>query len=181
MKENYVKCLLYTYPNVQELLEQIDVLVEKKAISSMDDFRPCLEQCEEIIRLTEQKNVLIDILLKTEKILEKFSCYEKDCLDYKYFKKKPKDYFNDFDAQSRQYFRVQNRLITRLGKLFEEKGLTEQWFIENCLKTSFFTEMLRRIDEQDNVWRNKVKGKGKTFRVKRLKDEEEYKGNRLSA
>ena len=67
MKENYVKSLLYTYPNVQELLDQIDVLVEKKAISSMDNFKPCIDQCEEIIGLTEQKDILIEIYQTTKK------------------------------------------------------------------------------------------------------------------
>lgn len=181
MKENYVKCLLYTYPNVQELLDQIDVLVEKKAISSMDNFKPCLDQCEEIISLTEQKDTLIEICQNTKKILNEFSSYELDCLDYKYFKQKPKEYYSDFDSQSRQYFRVQNRIITKLERLFEGKGMHDDWFEKNCLKNSFFREMTRRVEEQDKVWKNKYIGKGKTLKVTRAKNEKEYKDERLSA
>ena len=181
MKENYVKSLLYTYPNVQELLDQIDVLVEKKAISSMDNFKPCIDQCEEIIGLTEQKDILIEIYQTTKKILNEFSTYELDCLDYKYFKQKSKEYYKDFDAQSRQYFRVQNRIVARLTGLYESRGLTDEWFIKKCLNNTFFKEMLRRIEEQDNVWKNKFIGKGKTLKVKRVKNEEEFKSSKLSA
>ena len=46
MNVYYAKTVLYAYANVDAVVEQIDELVEKKALSSMRDFSPCEEQCE---------------------------------------------------------------------------------------------------------------------------------------
>ena len=40
-----------------------------------------------------------------EEVLEKLNQYELDCLEYKYFKRKSKEYFIGFDFVSRSYFR----------------------------------------------------------------------------
>lgn len=181
MKENYSKCLLYTYPNVSQLLEQIDTLVEKKALSSMDNFTPCLEQCEEIINLTAQKDVLIELSIKVKEILDKLSPYELDCLEYKYFRRKPKEYFKDFDSQSRQYFRAQNKIIYSISIKMEKSGLTDEWFTKNCLKNSFFKEMLKRVEEQEIISKKNVKKQFKTVKISGYKRTEEYVKNELSA
>ena len=141
----YTKCALYAYPNITAVMEQIDELVERRALASMNDFSPCVEQCEKIIALTNQKDVLIELKIMTDKVLEKINDYQKDCLDYKYFKQKPKEYFVGFDTVSRGYFRRQIRLVERVSELFEKVGATDKWFEENCLEMDFFRELLRRI------------------------------------
>jgi hypothetical protein len=77
--------------------------------------------------------------------LSKLTPYDLDCLDYKYFKKKPKEYYVDFDAESRNYFRKQTRLVNLIAKSFDKMGLTDDWFENNALKVNFMIELLRRV------------------------------------
>ena len=109
----YAKSILYAYPNIEAIADQIDDLVEKKALASMTDFSPAVEQCQKIIDLTEQKVELFKLQILVEKILKSFTEDEMHCLDYKYFKRKPKDYYQGFDTSSRNYFRKQNRIVKK--------------------------------------------------------------------
>ncbi len=145
MNLNYTKTLLYAYPHIKAIEEQIDDLVMRKALSSMTDFSPCEEQCEKIIELTEQKKTMIDFYLRMQKVINKTTEYQRDCLDYKYFKQRPKSYYKDFDCTSRGYFRRQVSLVSRIAKFMEKAGLNDKWFEEHCLKISFFYELLRRV------------------------------------
>ena len=149
----YAKSILYAYSNLQALMEQIDELVEKKALASMYDFSSAELQCEKILSYTRQKDVLIDLKLIVDKILLKFTKDELDCLDYKYFKTKPKDYFNNVDTQSRAYFRRQIKLAKKFSEKLEIKGVNDKWFKENCLSTDFFKELLKRVVEHETLFR----------------------------
>ena len=154
----YTKTVLYAYANIEEVKEQIDDFVERKALSSMSDYTPCIEQCERIINYTAQKIALIELKEFTEKVLKKLSSYELDCLDYKYFKQKPKEYYIDFDCESRGYFRRQVSLVKKISDAFENVGLTDEWFKKNLLTTNFFKELLKRVELQEKQnYKNKAK------------------------
>jgi hypothetical protein len=140
-------------------MAQIDDIVLRKALSSMSDFSPCEEQCAKIIELTEQKKIYIDFKLRADKVVESLSEYELDCLDYKYFKQKPKEYYNGFDVSSRSYFRKQIRIAKKVNSLMEKQGLNDKWFEKYCLKMSFFFELLRRVISAEK--RDKKKGGAK--------------------
>ena len=71
MTHNYTRTILYAYANIDAVKEQIDDFVESKALSSMRDFSPCVEQCEKILDYTAQKVALIELKEFTEKALEK--------------------------------------------------------------------------------------------------------------
>ena len=167
MNLNYVKTLLYAYPHVTALTEQIDDIVLSKALSSIRDYSPCEEQCEKIIELTEQKKTLIDFKLKMDKVVKKLNEYELDCLDYKYFKQKAKEYFVDFDASSRTYFRRQIRIAKKVNSLVEVNGINDEWFVKKCLKMSFFFELLRRVVSAENSLKKKKTVKKNTKQLER--------------
>ena len=165
MKHNYTRTILYAYANIDAVKEQIDDFVERKALSSMRDFSPCVEQCEKMLEYTAQKVALIELKEFTEKALKKLSPYEMDCLEYKYFKRKPKEYFIGFDYESRAYFRKQVSLVKRISEYFDSVGLTDKWFEKNCLNTNFFKELLRRVESYESQC-NKNKKKIKKAQAK---------------
>lgn len=150
MKELYTKVLLYAYPCVDKLIEQIDELVEKKAYSSMDDFSPCIEISNKILNLTEQKKRIIQIYYIVSDVLSKLSNYEKDCLEYKYFKRLDKEHFKDFDSTSRTYFRNQIKCLKRVGILLEKFNYSDERFLsdKNCVK--FLSDLCKRVEEMEN-------------------------------
>ncbi len=145
----YTKTALYAYPNLQAIMEQIDDIVERKALTSMSNFSPCEEQCEKILDLTNQKDTLIELKIFIDKALTKLTDEQIDCLEYKYFKRKPKEYFIGFDSCSRAYFRRQVNLVKKISEAFEKIGLTDIWFENYCLTMDFFIELLRRVKKYD--------------------------------
>ena len=165
MKLNYTKTVLYAYANIETVKEQIDDFVERKALSSISDYSPCIEQCEKMLNFTAQKIALIELKEMTEKALNKLSNFELDCLDYKYFKQKPKEYFIGFDWASRNYFRRQVLIAKKLSALFDKVGLTDEWFEKNCLNTNFFIELLKRVEIYEKQ-SNKNKSKKQKAKIK---------------
>ena len=143
----YTKTALYAYPHIESLMGQIDDLVLSKALYSMGDYSPCEEQCQKIVKLTGQKVALIELQQMIDKALSILSDYELDCLDYKYFKIQPKEYFDSigFDYESRKYFRKQNSLVKKVAIKLEKVGMTDEWFVKKCLDTDFFNELLKRV------------------------------------
>lgn len=161
MKVIYGKVILYAYAHLSAIAEQIDELVEKKAFSSYMDFSPALFQCESIINLTEQKKCVFALKLTADEVLKGFSESEKDCFDYKYFHFKPKEYYADFDASSRGYFRRQIRLADKFCERMEKAGYGDERFEKECLTMDFFREMLSRVKEKENMNRKNKSEKEK--------------------
>ncbi len=156
----YSKTVLYAYPHIEGVIEQIDELVQKKALCSINDYSPCIEIAEKILDFTHQKDVLIRLKILADKALSKFSDEQLDYLDYKYFKVKPKDYYIGFDASGRTYFRRQVALAKKFSERLEKAGLSDKWFESECLTMDFFKEMLRRVIEHEKKsYKNKPKDK----------------------
>lgn len=155
----FVKSILYAYPNLEEVCLQIDDLVLKRALASINDTSPALSQYEKIINYTEQKKVIFHLSIVCDKILSGFSKEDLDMLDYKYFHKKDKEYFKDFDYLSRSYFRKQIKVVDTFSCELEKYGITDSWYIKNCLPINFFKELLYRVKEREEL---SLKNKGKT-------------------
>lgn len=159
------KTVLYAYSNIESVMEQIDDFVERKALSSMTDYSPCIEQCEKMINYTAQKIALIELKNFADNVILKLNEYEKDCLDYKYFKKHPKEYYIGFDYQSRTYFRRQVKLIQKIAKAFDKVGLTDKWFEKNCLNNNFFKELKKRVIKHEMLFNKNIKKQKSEERV----------------
>ena len=145
----YAKAVLYAYPNIDAVIGQIDELVERKALSSISDFSPCIEQCEKILNFSKQKCALIILKDSVQKILSTFTEQELICLDYKYFHKKKKSEYAGFDFFGRNYFRKQIRIANKFSDKLEKAGITDEWFDKNCMCTDFFVELVRRVKEYE--------------------------------
>lgn len=154
----YAKSILYLYKDVDKLIDQIDELVEKKALSSMYDLSPCQDICESILNLTEQKDAIITLKLKTEDALSKFTDEDLIYLEYKYFRKADKERYKNLDYTSRAYFRKQIKLVEKFALRLEKKGVNDEWFNKNCLSINFFVELVRKVKEiEELAYKNKPK------------------------
>ena len=180
MNVYYAKTVLYAYPHISAIMEQIDELVERKALCSMSDYSPCVEIAEKILNLTKQKDTYIELTLFAEKALKKFTESEMDLFDYKYFKQKPKEYFSNIDTEGRGYFRKQIQLAKKFAKRLECAGVTDVWFEENCLAMDFFKEMLKRVIEHE-VKSQKNKSKTQREKIKESKVKKDKQNVELSA
>ncbi|MBQ8197235.1 MAG: hypothetical protein IJZ73_04155 [Clostridia bacterium] len=145
----YTKTLLTSYANLENVMAQIDELAVKKALASANDYSPCATQCEKIIELNFQKDVIHVLKLTMDGILKKTAKKDLDLLDYKYFKRRPRAYYKDFDSSSRTYFRNQVRVAKEFGDKLDRIGISDEWFEENCLSTEFFSELYKRVKEHE--------------------------------
>ena len=132
------------------------------------NFAPALNQFEEIIGLTHQKRIVYALKLCLDAALNGFSENDKDFLDYKYFRLKPRDYYKDYDASSRGYFRKQVRLAEKFAELLQNEGYSDERFEEECLSIEFFREMLARVKEKENLNRKNKTAEEKE-QVKKIK------------
>ncbi len=160
----YAKTILYSYTALEAIAGQIDELVEKKALASMSDTSSALSQCEKILSLTEQKDVLFFIAKTVELVLNKFSESEREYFDYKFFKTRAKDYKWCFEPSSRAYFRKQISLSNKFAKRLELEGLDDKFFENECLKIDFFKELLKRTREYE-IMSKKNKPKSEKARL----------------
>ena len=149
MKEIYAKLMLYSYRNLPKIADQIDELVEKKALSSISDCSPAIKQYEKIVGLTYQKQIVLSLFVNVKGVLSKFSDVEKEYFAYKYFRgNTPKNY--PFDPSSRNYFRVQNRLLKKFAAESEKYGYGDERVENELLCIDFFKEMLKRVKEKED-------------------------------
>ncbi|MBO4251939.1 MAG: hypothetical protein J5911_04700 [Clostridia bacterium] len=165
----YAKVALYAYAHLDALCAQIDEIVEKKAFSSSMNFSPALNQFEDIIGLTYQKQVVLSLKLCCMDALKGFNDREMLCLDYKYFRTCKKSEYEGLDTASRAYFRLQVRLAEKFAKNLEKAGFNDERFKSECMTMEFFREMLKRVKERENFSRKNKTAKEKA-EIKALKE-----------
>ena len=90
MNKLYAKTVLYLYPCIDKVTEQIDELLLKKALSSGSDFSPCISQCEKMVELGVHNARLIELKAEVKKILCDFTEEENAIFGYRYFHEKKK-------------------------------------------------------------------------------------------
>ena len=164
----YAKVALYSYAHLNAIAEQIDEVVEKKAFSSSMNFTPAINQYQDIIDLTYQKQVVFALELCIKDALKVFTEKEMLCLDYKYFRRRKKEEYAGLDCASRGYFRLQLRLADKFAKALEKAGYSDERFEKECLSIDFFREMLKRVKEKENLSR-KNKTAIEKEQIKKLK------------
>lgn len=162
MNTLYTKVLLYTYPNIESLVDQIDELVEKKALGSMEANVPCIDLCNSIIGLIKEKDLYLNLLVILDGIFEDLTEDEMLCIEYKYFMVRDKVKFRDFDYTSKQYFRKQNKILEKIKRRLERKGYDDNFFRENCLPIKFFKSVLRGVKEREKFINKNKKNSNST-------------------
>ncbi len=151
MKVLYAKTLLYSYVHLNDVADQIDGLVEKRALFSMNNYAPALSQFEAIIHLTFEKDIVYAVKLICDKVFKKFSREDMKYFRYKYFKDMPKEEVDLFDTCSRTYFRKQNKLVVLFADRLEKCGIDDDFFEKNCMQIDFFKQLVKRAEEHETL------------------------------
>ena len=149
MKSDYVKTLLHSYVHLPKIIIRINQVVLKKALNSMKDFSSCLTQCERIVNLTTQKAILTKAKYYLERAISRLTEDEKDFLDYKFFRTNLSEYTLKINSNSRNYYRVQQKIINTIGENLGFLGKTDEWFEKYCLKVPFLKKMYVAVKRRD--------------------------------
>ena len=158
MNKIYTKTVLYAYQKLDKIVLEIDDVIEKILLTSMQNYLPCLDLCDKIVSLKLQKQKIKDIKEMVEKALSKLNAKQLDFLDYKYFKLKPRSYHQNYDRTSRAYFRQQLEIIKTISERLEAVGLTSDFFERDCLSIRLFSILFGLvIDYEKKCRKNKSK------------------------
>ena len=154
----YEKVFLYVYPHLDAIIKSLDGCVMKRALHSFSDYSSALKQAENIVNLTNEKTLLLNLKDDLDDIISTFSPEDVKYFEYKYFKTKRKSYFEDFDFTSRQYFRKQVRLAKEFRKKLEKKGYTEEYYDNYYHKIDLLLQVEKRVAELEKMsYKNKKK------------------------
>ena len=166
MNKLYAKTVLYLYPCIDKVTEQIDELLLKKALSSGSDFSPCISQCEKMVELGVHNARLIELKAEVKKILGDFTEEENAFFGYRYFHETKKGAESYVDSYSRTYFRKQERALYKFAEAMEEKGFTDERFEEEYLAVDFIRELYRRVKiREENMRRREVNPRPHTLKL----------------
>ena len=160
----YTKTLLYAYPKLTKIVAEIDDVIDRILLTSMENYTPCVDLCDKIIAYKLQKQKIIEIKGKVERALSKLNVKQLDFLDYKYFRLKPRSYHAEYDRTSRAYFRQQIEVVKKMSERFEIVGLNSDFFEKECLSIRLFSILLGLVIENEKKCR-----KNKTELEKRTK------------
>ena len=149
MKTVYAKAILYSYSNLDRLCEAIDRHVEQRALSSINDCSPAIEQYEKIIAHMSQKDLIYDLKAVVELILPMFSEEERSYIEYKYFKKQSDKGEVKPEFKTRKYYRRQIKLAEKFAKWLKLHGIDDKKFEEKYLKIDFFRQLIRKVEEHE--------------------------------
>ena len=147
---NYEKTVLYIFPEIDKIVARVDEKFKEKVFSSKRDNSPALEQCNELIKLTEVKSALLIIKAIVGDWVKRLTDEERAMVEYKYFGKKSN--LAVVDIHKRQYYRKQSKLASSLLFFLEKKGVTSEWFDKKLLHLSFIKEISRRVDLREKTF-----------------------------
>ena len=137
--KQYVKTILYVYPLIREMEKEYQVHIENRAVLSYREQRSVESQVEYLAQEITDKRNLLWLQSCVDKALSTLSDSERTLLAVRYFgktKKVKKAVVAKAKRQSpkkgamseRTYFRLQNRLICKMGEMLGGMGIDEKTF-----------------------------------------------------
>lgn len=160
---DYVKVLLYAYPQLPAFAEAIGVSVENRAALSFRSVKDTLSIAEELATELGRKVRLMNVCEKLDRILLRLTEEEAFLLEYKYFRRKRqlREKFSEwaFDCSERSYYRKQTALLRKIAARLIACGETEERFLEEFSDCAPLMRLYRALKA----------GKERTFVAKREK------------
>ena len=146
--KDYQKVLLYAYPKLGRVAEDIGQIVEAKARASVMGRESALACAEKLIGYNFLRGQLLFLKDALDGLLANLTREERFLLEYKYFRRKKElAAYADLrlSCSERTYFRRQQRLARTVNAELVRRGLTEEWFFEAFSGVSFFMSALDSV------------------------------------
>ncbi len=146
--KDYQKVLLYAYPKLGRIAEDIGQIVRAKACASVMGRETALACAEKLIGYNFFREQLLFLKDELDGLLANLTREEQFLLEYKYFRRKKElAAFADvrLSCSERTYFRRQQRLARTIHAELLRRGLSEEWFFEAFSGVSFFMSALESV------------------------------------
>ena len=147
--KEYVKAVLYAYPLLKNVDEEYGEYVKTKAVLSYRKNAPTFEIATDIATQIVERDNLLWLKERVEKVLLKLTPSERELVESRYFKPSKKEKTRLVEAgcswSERKYFRMQNRLGEKLEKRLEKAGVDENTFIRYFATVDIFRMVQRYV------------------------------------
>lgn len=156
MKIEYVKAVLYAYPQINNKIKSLTSLITLKAVNSRCNQRPCEEQCMEIIKLQVERELLrllkndMDAAFTEQNDKRKFGCLA--CM---YFDRKR--YGRNCRVKVLHCHRYNSSVTSKFAKLLEKRGINDKYFEENLLEVKLIRQCLNVVHNDEYGRKRKQK------------------------
>ena len=157
MKAIYAKTILYAYPKMEMVLNVLDDLAERKALSAFGDVRPCEELAQRIIDITIKKDLVIKLKLLCDFVINKMTPEDQMIINYKFSKQKPNDSEQLIKSFGCNFYRKVARAVARFARLLESCGYSEGKFEYLCNEVHLFSTELKMTKEKERYRKRKKK------------------------
>lgn len=146
--KDYQKVLLYAYPKLGRVAEDIGQIVLAKARASVMGKETALSCAEKLIGYNFLREQLLFLQGELDGLCAELTREERFLLEYKYFRRRRElAAYADLRLQysERTYFRRQQRLARTVNALLLRRGLSEEWFFEAFSGVPFFMAALENV------------------------------------
>ncbi len=147
--KDYQAVMLYIYPRLRKLEEDIVQLVEAKARASYAGKESAEACAQKMIDYLYARDRLAALREKLDGMLGSFTREERYMLEYKYFRRRKvlEGEFADIRCPfaERTYYRRQNRLAAKVNGAFMRRGMSEEWFMRTFSDMPFMMHALQSV------------------------------------
>lgn len=156
--KDYQKVLLYAYPKLGRMAEDIGQIVRAGAVASCFGKESALACAERLMGYNFLREQLLFLKGELDGICAALDREERFLLEYKYFRRR-KELVSYADLRlncsERTYFRRQQRLSRTVNAEFVRRGLTEAWFFEAFSGVPFFLSALESVRRSEGEFVDK--------------------------
>lgn len=151
--ESYIKALLYIYPRLGKIGEDYGEYIKNRALRSYVYKGGTEALCEQLAGEIVKKRRTGELKELLDGVLENLTEGERFLLEVRYFGRKSRlaAYSEQTAAEAcgseRSYYRRQERLIGKVGRLIKRAGLTEEAFMRDYGDFDWLISVCRYIDE----------------------------------
>lgn len=159
--EEYLEAVLYAYPLLKKTEETYGECIKNKALLSYRSSKPAEAVAEAIANEILEKENLLWLKERVERMTDKLSEGERSLLALRFFGKGAKMKKSTLDKlereqvlgkelSQRQYFRILNRVGEKAASMLVAEGVTRELYEEKFSKV----ELLKKI----GVWLRRMRG-----------------------
>lgn len=147
--KEYQAVLLYVYPKLERLEENIGQLVEAKARASYAGKESTEACAKKMIEYLYVKDCFAWVRASLNEVLASLTKEERYLLEYKYFRRK-KMLEGEFAGMccpfaERTYYRRQRKLADKLNGELIRRGMDEAWFMRTFGEVPYMMAALRSV------------------------------------
>lgn len=146
---DYVKALLYAYPQMEKMEEALSVSVENKAALSFKDHLSAFESAGLIIEEMAVKLRIARVRSVLERAILHMTERERFLLEYKYFRRR--DYLKErscaFSCSERTYYRNQRTTLLKFAHMLCVYGYREEDFLSDFSDFPSYMRIYRALKE----------------------------------